>query len=87
MSGGFYVTFMANVSYPLFDDLNKTSEFWKKLSPAIKFEGRYQVALVNCILKNTYDILIKDRTYDIKIRPHDWPIVDDQYVIEKYELI
>ena len=26
-------------------------------------------ALVDCILKNTYDILRRDRTYEIKVRP------------------
>ena len=67
MSEGFYVTFMSNVSDPLYDDLNKTSDFWTKLSPAIKFEGRYEVALVDCILKNAYDILRKDHTYEIKL--------------------
>ena len=82
MSEGFYVTFMSNVSDPFYDNLNKTSNFWTKLSPAIKFEGRCELALVDCILKNRYDIQRKDRTYNIRIRPHDWPIVDDQYVIE-----
>jgi hypothetical protein len=82
MSEDFYVTFISNVSDPLYDDLNKTSDFWTKLSPAIKFEARYEVALFDCILKNTYDILRKDHTYNIKIRPHDWPCVSDQYVIE-----
>ena len=74
------MTFMSNVSNPLYDDLNKTSDFRTKLSPAIKFEGRYEVALFDCILKNTCDILRKDRTYDIKIRPFDWPIINDQKI-------
>ena len=73
MPNDFYVTFMSNVSDPLYNDLNKTSDFWTKLSPTIKFEGKYEVALVDCILKNTYDILRKDRKYEIKIRPYDWP--------------
>ena len=57
---------MSNVSDPLYDDLNKRSDFWIKLCPAIKFEGKYEVDLVDCILKNKYEILRKDRTYDIK---------------------
>jgi hypothetical protein len=52
--------------------LNKTSDFSIKLSPAIKFEGRYEVALVDCIIKNTYDVLRKDTPYEIKIRPFDF---------------
>ena len=67
MSHDFYVTFMSNVSDPLYDDLNRTSDFWTKLSPTIKFQGRYEVALVDCIIKNTYDVLRKEISYDIKI--------------------
>jgi hypothetical protein len=64
--------------------LNKTSDFWKKLSPAIKFDDAYEVALVDCILKNTYDILRKDRKYDIKTRPNDWPsAVNEQHKIQR----
>jgi len=72
MPNDFYVTFMSNVSDPLYNDLNRTSDFWTKLSPAIKFDGAYEVALVDCILKNTYDILRKDRKYEIKIRPFEF---------------
>ena len=32
MPKDFYVTFMSNVSHPLYNDLNKTSDFWTKLS-------------------------------------------------------
>jgi hypothetical protein len=75
MPNDFYVTFMSNVSDPLYNDLNKTSDFWTKLSPAIKFDdGKYEVALVDCILKNTYDILRKDRVYNIKVIPFDWSL-------------
>ena len=62
----FYVTFISNVSDPLYDDLNKTRGFWKKLSPVINLEEKYDVVFVDCILKNTYDILRKDRTIDMK---------------------
>ena len=80
MPNDFCVTFMSNVSDPLYNDLNKTSDFWTKLSPAIKFDdGKYEVALVDCILKNTYDILRKDHIYDIKIRPYDWPLLSNQH--------
>ena len=40
----------------------------------------YEVTLVDCILKNTYNILIKDRTYDIKVRPHDWPLITKELI-------
>jgi hypothetical protein len=83
MSEGFYVKFLSSVSDPLYHDLNKTSDFWTKLFPANKFEGRYEAALVDCILKNTCAILRKDRTYYIQISPIDWPVVNDQHVIEK----
>jgi hypothetical protein len=63
---------MSNVSDPLYDDLNRTSDFWTKLSPTIKFQGRYEVALVDCIIKNTYDVLRKEISYDIKIRPFEF---------------
>ena len=49
----------------------KSVIFEKTLSP-IKFDGKYEVALVVYILKSTYDILGKDRTYDIKERPLDF---------------
>ena len=78
----FYVTFISNVSDPLYDDLNKTSGFRTKLSPTIKFnEEKYKVALVDCILKNAYNILRKDRTYEIKVRPHDWPLLSEKWII------
>ena len=84
MPNEFYVTLMSIVSDPLYNDLNRTSDFWTKLSPTIKFDGAYEVALVDCILKNTYDILRKDRKYDIKIRPYDWPPPSgDQEQIQK----
>jgi hypothetical protein len=67
MPNDFYVTFMSNVSDPLYNDLNKTSDFRTKLSPTIKLDdGKYYVALADCILKNTYDIMRKDRAYEIK---------------------
>ena len=59
-----FLTFISNFSLPLYDDLNKAIDSWTKLSSAIKFEGRYEVALVAYILKNTNDILRRDRTYD-----------------------
>ena len=39
----FYATFISHVSDPLYDDLNKTSDFWTKIYPAIKFEGKYEI--------------------------------------------
>ena len=39
MSNDSYMRFMSNFSDTLCDDLNKTSDFWTKLSPAIKFKG------------------------------------------------
>ena len=39
-----------------YDDLIKTSKFGQKLSPVIKIDGKYEVALVGFILKNIYDI-------------------------------
>jgi hypothetical protein len=71
MSNDFYVTFISSVSDPLYDDLNKTRNFWTKISTAIRFEGRYEVALVDCILRNAYGILRKDCTYDIQVKPFD----------------
>ena len=56
---------MSNIATPFYDDLNETSDFWTKLSTPIKFKGRYEVTIVDCILKNTYDIQRKDRTYDM----------------------
>ena len=44
------------------------------LSSAINFDGKYEVSLVDCIIKNAYDILRKDRTYDIKVRANDLPV-------------
>ena len=83
MPNNFYVTFMVNVSDPLYNDSNRTSDFWTKLSPTIKFDdnGKYEVALVDCILKNTYDILRKDRKYEIKVIPFDWSVfVENEWV-------
>ena len=45
----------------------------------IKFDGKYEVTLVDCILKNAYDILRKDRTYDQKVGLHDWPLVTEEW--------
>ena len=70
----FYVTFMSNVSCPLYDDLNKTSDFWTKLSHSPTFDRKYEVDLADCILKNTYDILRKYHTYNIKARRSDWAV-------------
>jgi len=58
---------MSNVSEIQYD-----SDFWTKLSPAIEFEWKLEVALVDSILKNTHNILRKDRTYDIKVRLFDF---------------
>ena len=35
--------------------------------------GKYELDLVDFILKNTY-YLRKDRAYNIKVRPKDWPV-------------
>ena len=40
--------------------------FGQHFPPSIKVEGRYKFALVDCILKNTYDILRENCSYDIK---------------------
>ena len=77
------VTFMSNVSNQLYDNLNKTSDLRMKLSQAIRFEGRFEVALVNCI-KYSYDILSKDRTYKIKLRPVNF---SDEVLVEILTLI
>ena len=53
MPNDFHVKFMSFVLYPFFDDLNNTSNFLTKISPATKFEAMYQVTLVDGILKNT----------------------------------
>ena len=47
---------MSNVPDSLYNDLNKSSDFWTKHSPAIKFDGKYEVVIVDCFLKNTHDI-------------------------------
>ena len=60
---------MSYVSDPLYDELNKTSDSGTKLSSAIMFERRYEAVLVDCILKNTHDILRKDLLHEIKLRP------------------
>ena len=62
---------MSKVSGPLYDDLNNTSNFGTKLSQGIKFEGKYEGALVCCFLKNTDDVPRKDCTQDIKVRRHN----------------
>ena len=80
MPNDYYVTFVSNVSVSLYDGLNKIRDFRTKLSPAIKFDGRYEIALVDCILKDTHDILRKDRTYGIKVRHNDWPLVTDEWI-------
>jgi len=53
MANVFHMTFISNVSDPLYDDLNKTWGFMKKISPIIDFKGKFDVVLVDCILKNT----------------------------------
>jgi hypothetical protein len=63
---------MYYASDPLYVVLNKTSNFRTKLSPSIKFEGRYVVAVVDCFIKNIYDILRKETPYEIEIRPFDF---------------
>ena len=47
----FYATFLSNVSDALFDVLNKTSDCWTKLFPAIKFEGSIKLLLLIVFLK------------------------------------
>ena len=47
-------------------------------SPISKFDGKYVAALVDCILKNSYYILKKDCTYDIKVRPYDWSLATEK---------
>ena len=46
---------MSNVSDQILNNLNKSSDFWTKLSPIVKFDGEYKVTLVHCILENTND--------------------------------
>ena len=67
MSNDFYVKSVSIVNDPIFDNFNKTNDLSTELSPAIKFEGKSEVTLVDCILKNTYDIQRKDSTYKIKV--------------------
>ena len=50
-----------------------------QLCLTIKFERRYELALVDCIIKNIYAILRKDRTYDIKGIPYYWPLVSEEW--------
>jgi len=71
---------MKIISDPLYNDLNKKRDFQTKLVPTIKFNGEHKLTLVDCILKNTNLILKKDRTYDIKVRPHDWPLVRKHWI-------
>ena len=68
------VTFVSNLSDPFYSDLNKTGDLQTKLFPAIKFNGKYEVVLIDFILKNTYGILRKDCTYDANVRPDDLPV-------------
>ena len=58
---------------PLYDDMYKTSDFWTELSPHQIWEKVWS-CFVDCIPKHAYDILRKDRTYDIKVWPNDWPV-------------
>ena len=73
---------MSNVSDPLYDDLNETSDFWKIISPAMNFEGKYEFALVDRILKNTYDIPRRDGTYEIRVRLFEF---SDEGVVAKFD--
>ena len=66
MPNDFNLTLMSSVCDPLYDDFNKTV-FLTKVSPAFNCDRKYEVALVDYVFKNTYDILRKDRTYDIKL--------------------
>ena len=68
---------------PSTSDLSKISDFWTKFSPDIKFnEDQYEAAIVDCILKNTYYIIRKDRRYEIKFRPFDWSLLVNYELIE-----
>ena len=64
MSSDFYVTFTSHVPNPLNNDV----------------DGKHEVALVNFIIKNTCDILKKDRVYDIQVKPHDWPLFTEEWI-------
>ena len=67
------MTFIGNVSDPLYADLNKTSDFWTKFSLAIKLgDGEYKVVLVNFIIKNKHDVIRTGTLYEIKVRPFDF---------------
>ena len=39
-----------------------------------------QHSLVDCIPKNTYGIKRKDHTYEIKVRPHNCPVVSEAWI-------
>ena len=69
------MTFISNVSDLPCNNLNNTSDIQRKLFPTIRFDGEYEVALVDCILRNTCDVLREDLTYDIKATPLDLPLV------------
>ena len=52
------------MSLILFTKIRTKQMILGQLSPAIKLiEGMYEVALIDCVVKNTYDIMRKDRTY------------------------
>jgi len=51
MANDFYVTFISNISDPIYNNLNKTFDFWIKLSPTIRLDGEYEVALIDYFLK------------------------------------
>ena len=46
----------------------------------MKFEGKYEIAHVDCILQNIDDILRKCHNYDIKARPRDRPLVTEHWI-------
>ena len=62
---------MSSVSDPLYNDLNKTNDFWEISLPPSNLIATVTLLLWIVFFKNTYNILRKDRIYDIKVRPHD----------------
>jgi len=36
--------------------------------------------LLSILLSNTHDILRKDPTYNIQVKPHDWPLVSEHWI-------
>ena len=50
MPNDFYTMYMSNVSDPLYDDLNKTSDCWKKL-PCTQIGGEIKLPLLIVLLK------------------------------------